>query len=534
MGSRLTISNLAYNMHCSTMMNSGKKTGRQLLLVALLLVAFSYISSAQRITYSLAEREDSRRTDFEIIGKIGANVLVFKNNRNENAISVYNNDMKLLERVKLEYVDDRWINVDFIPYSDHVWMIYQFQRRSIVYCMGVKLDANAKRMSEPIELDTTRIGWAASNKLYSTIYSDDKQKIMVFKINNKNPKSFLFTTMLFNNSFELQNKHHMNMAMEERNDYFTDFLLDNDGDMVFGKFVRKNGSDYISKLQLITKKAGEERFTVRDLNKKEDRVLDEVKVKVDNTNRRYLFSALYYKQKRGNVEGLYSVIWDKAADSVMKESMLAFNEDLRKQAKGPDANLRIAFNDYFISDIIIKRDGGYILTAESMYTTSRGGTFNRWDYLYWNNPWSSPLDYSYWSPYYSPWRSPWNRYGGSSATRYHAENIMVLSFDKDETLQWSNVISKTQFDDETDALVSHSLMITGGELHFLFNVYERRTLLLNDHSIAADGKVTRHPTLKNLDRGVEFMPRLGKQVSAGSMIVPCQYRNYLTFAKIEF
>jgi hypothetical protein len=257
--------------------------------------------------------------------------------------------------------------------------------------MGVKLDPNAKRLTDPIELDTTRIGWAASNKLYSTIYSDDKQKIMVFKINNRNPKNFLFTTLLFNADMQLQHRHHMSMTMEERNDYFTDFLVDNEGDLVFGKFVRKNGSDYISNLELITKKSGEEKFTVRDLNSKDDRVLDEVKVKIDNTNRRYLFSALYYKQKRGNVEGLYTVIWDKGADSVLRETMMAFNEDLRKQAKGPDANLRIAFNDYFISDIIIKRDGGYILTAESMYTTSRGGTFNRWDYLYWNNPWSSPL-----------------------------------------------------------------------------------------------------------------------------------------------
>ena len=534
MGSRLTISNLAYNKYCITMTKYCEKIGRQGLLVALLLVAFSSISTAQKITYSEAEREDSRRTDFEIIGKVGQNILVFKNNRNENAISVYNQDMKLLERVKVDALDDRWINVDFVPYSDHVWMVYQFQRRSIVYCMAVKLDANAKRLTEPVELDTTRIGWAASNKLYTTVFSDDKQKIMVFKINNKNPKNFLFTTLLYNNEMQLQTRHNMSMAMEERNDFFTDFLLDNDGDLVFGKFVRKNGSDFITNLELIIKKAGEEKFTTRDLDRKDERVLDEVKVKIDNTNKRYVFSALYYKQKRGNVEGLYTVIWDKTADSVLKEQMLVFNDDLRKQAKGPDANLRIAFNDYFISDIIVKRDGGYILTAESMYTTSRGGTFNRWDYLGWNNPWSSPLDYSYWSPYYSPWRSPWNRYGGSAATRYHAENIMVLSFDKDETLQWSNVISKTQFDDETDALVSHTLMNTGGELHFLFNLYERRTLLLNDHSIDAEGKITRHPTLKNLERGVEFMPRLGKQISSNSILVPCQYRNYLTFAKIEF
>src|SRR5690349_20112668 len=100
-------------MHCSTMMKLCKKTGQQMLLVALLLVTFSFISTAQRITYSEPEREDSRRTDFEIIGKVGPNILVFKNNRNENAISVYNTDLKLLYRVKVDYLDDRWINVDF-------------------------------------------------------------------------------------------------------------------------------------------------------------------------------------------------------------------------------------------------------------------------------------------------------------------------------------------------------------------------------------------------------------------------------------
>src|SRR6266700_2409336 len=212
---------------------------------------------------------------------------------------------------------------------------------------------------------------------------------------------------------------------------------------------------------------------------------------------------------------------------------MPFNDELRHQAKSQDANQRLAFNDYFIKNIIIRKDGGFLMVAESMYTTSRGSAFNRWDYMYGNNPWLSPMDY-YYSPYYNPWLSPWNRYGASQATRYSSENIMILSFDKRDSLEWSNVIPKSQYDDESDALISHQIMNTGGELHFLFNAYERRTMLLNDQSIDASGKVNRHPTLKNLDRGIDFMPRLGKQVSAYSMIMPCQYRNYLTFAKLDF
>lgn len=500
----------------------------------MLLGAFQQLV-AQRITYSEPEREDSRRTNFDIIGKVGGHILVFKNNRNSNDVCVYDTDMKLLERVKQTDMNDRWINVDFIAYPDFAWMIYQVQRKNIVYCMAAKINADGKRMTDPIELDTTRIGWAADNKIYTSIYSDDKQRIMVFKVNSKNPKNFLFTTLLFNVDLQLQAKHQMTLPMEERNDYFTDFLLDNEGDLVFGKFRRRNGSDYVLDVSLIMKKANEEFFRTKEVEM-QDHVLDEVKLKVDNTNRRYLFNAFYYKQKRGNIEGLYLAIWDKKSDSLITSIEMPFNDELRKMAKGPDANLRLAFNDYFISDVITKRDGGFLLVAESMYTSSRGSAFNRWNYMNYNSPWMSPLDYYYWSPYsyYGPWSSPFYRWGGGQNVRYHAENMMIISMDSSGHPDWTNVIPKSQFDDETDASISHFTMITGGELHFLFNLYERRTLLLNDQSIGPDGKVTRYPTLKNLNREIEFLPRYGKQISAYEALIPCFYRNYLTFAKVEF
>lgn len=505
------------------------------LILQVVAVLTIFTSFAQKITYSEPERDDNKRTNFDILGKVGSNFLVYKNNRNEHYMSVYANDMRLVDKVDLNPTNERWINVDFISYPDHAWMIYQYQQKSILYCMAMGIDSNGKFLTkQPLELDTTRIGWSASNRIYTTIYSDDKKQIMVFKINSRNQKNFVFTTLLFDETLHRKNKHQLMLPMEERNDYFTDFLLDNDGGLVFGKYVRKGGGDYITNLMLVTKAADSAQFTVNDL-KTGDRVLDDVKIKVDNTNKRYLFSALYYKQKRGNIEGLYSVTWDRGSSSVLKERVMPFTDDLRAQAKGQDANLRIAFNDYFIKNIIVRKDGGYLVTAESMYTSSRGGTaFNRWDYMNWNNPWASPYNSYYYSPYYyNTFGVPWNRWGGS-ATRYHAENIIVMSFNRQDSLEWSNVIPKSQFDDQTDGLISHQIMNTGGELHFLFNIYERRTLLLNDQSINADGKITRYPTFRNLDRNIEFMPRFGKQVSSRSIIMPCQFRNYLIFAKIDF
>jgi hypothetical protein len=140
----------------------------------------------------------------------------------------------------------------------------------------------------------------------------------------------------------------------------------------------------------------------------------------------------------------------------------------------------------------------------------------------------------YYSPYYSNfwWTNP--RYNSNQAVRYHADNITVISFDNKGQQEWNNVMGKSQFDDESDDLLSYQMMNTGGQLHFLFNLQERRNNLLTDFSITPDGQITRNPTLKNLDKGYDFMPRYANQESARQMIIPCQYRNYICFAKIEY
>jgi hypothetical protein len=515
---------------------------KQALLLFLLIIGKIAFSQAPQVTYSEPDRNDSRRTEFEIIGKLNGNFLIYKKNQSDHSISVYDEDMKLKGLVKLDYIPDRWINIDFVSYPDFAYMIYQYQRRSTVYCMGVKLDAEGKKIGEPFEMDTTGIGFAANNKIYTTVNSDDKKKIMVFKINSKNTKNFYFTTLLYDNNLQLLHKDRMSLPMEERSEYFSDFMLSNEGELCFAKFIRPgNNSEYISKVFMVTKAPDSGFFAVRPVDIG-PRLLDELKLKVDNSNKRLLVNAFFYKERRGNIDGLYTLFWDKATNSKISDTVVLFDDNFRNLAKSADGTRKAAFDDYYIKNITIRRDGGFLLVGESLYSTSRGSTFNRWDYWRWGNPWMSPMDYYYSPYYYNPWYMPWGgRYGygypygyNNNNTRYNANNIMILSLDKNGRLEWNNVIEKSQYDDETDNMISFQTMNTGSEIHFLFNQYEKRMTLLTDQSIDPDGKITRNPTLKNLDKGYDFMPRFAKQVSASQMIVPCTYRNSLCFAKIEW
>ncbi len=489
---------------------------------------FAFDSIAQKIIYSEPDKDETRRMNFEVIGKVGGNFMIYKNIRGKNFISVYNNSMEQIVKSEHEYMpDDRLINVDFFPYSDHAYMIYQYQRKNVVYCNAAKLDGMGKKTGDIMELDTTHIGFTTNNKIYSAINSDDKSKIMLFKINSRNRSRFLVTTLLFNESLTLQKRSRLVMQMNERDDYLDEFSLDNDGDLVFTKLTR-NSNDNVTKTFLIWKPALSDSFSFTDLGL-EKIYLDDLQVKVDNANKRYFLSSFYYKERRGNIEGLYFYVWDKTTQRTAMENTMELKEELRKEAKG-ESNTKMAFNDYFIRNIIVKKDGGFVIGSEAYYTTSRYNSWNRFNYLY-GTP--TMLDYYSYSPLYNSWY--WrNRFNSNQAVRHHADNVAILSFDNTGKLEWSNVIHKEQFDDESDDHISYQLINTGGQLHFVFNQEEKRAQLLNDYTVNPDGQINRNPTLKNLDKGYEFMPKYGKQVSNSQVIIPCYYRNYICFAKLDY
>ena len=121
--------------------------------------------------------------------------------------------------------------------------------------------AGVKEWANRLILDTTQIGSAHPIKSITTIFSEDKQQIMVFKINSKNPRNFFFTTFLFDKQLELIDRHRIGIPMDEKNEMFTNFLLDNDGQLVFAKFQKNNSSgDYISKVAMVTKAPTDRHF----------------------------------------------------------------------------------------------------------------------------------------------------------------------------------------------------------------------------------------------------------------------------------
>lgn len=508
---------------------------KNILLLIIYIINFSYISYTQRIIYGEVNKDNNRQTNFEIIGRYGSNVLIFKNFRDNNVISVFDNNMKEINKVNIDYFPPRVLNVDFISYPDYAWMIYQYQEKDLVYCTAAKIDGNGNKIGNPISLDTTEINYN-SNKLYSIIYSEDKQRIMIFKINNKEQSKYLFKTLLFDKDLNNLKTSSLILPLSNKNDILTDFTLDNQGTLVFGRGDRTGSNQNIIRFSLAQKSAMSDSFVMHQI-KLDNISLDEVKIKADNTNNRYVLVSFYYKTRKNVIEGIFYSEWDKSSDKENINTIIPLGDDIRKDAKGEN-NMKNAFNEYYLQQITLKKDGGFVVTSENLYMSNGRNTssYNRWDYFSLpylvNREYYSYYGLNYWNSA-GAWANSGMRWN-NTLTRYNADNILILSFDKTGKLQWSNVIHKSQFDDESEGAISYQVANTGDAIRFIYNDFEKRVPLLVVQNIAADGQITNSPTLKNLDKGFMFFPRYAKQVGQKQVIIPCLYRKNLAFAKIDF
>ncbi len=491
------------------------------------------LSFAQRITFSEVQKEDNRDINFDIIGKMNNNILIFKNAKWKYAVSVYNaGDMSLKEKVDLDFIPDKAFNVDFIAFPDNFYFIYQYQRKGIVYCMGAKMDFNGHLIGQPLQLDTTHVGVFGDNKIYSTINSDDKKQIMIFKI-QKRETQFNFVTLLFNSNLKMVDKSRLVTDYDDRNDVYSDFLLDNDGNFIFSKAVKSGPRSNLSSLYLVTKAPQQDSFSTKKINLNE-LFIDEIKIKIDNVNKRYLLNSFYYTERRGNIDGIFTAIWDVKGNSLYANVFTKLEDSIRDIAKAK-GNFKLALNNYFIRNIILKKDGSFMIAAEDHSSQSSGNNmgWNRWDYLY-GSPFLSPFDYYYFNPSFGGFYRPYSRFNSNQSTRYYYDNILLLDVSKTGDVRWNKIINKEQYADDNDNYLSFSTFITESEIHFLFNIIEKRDKLLTDNTISSNGSMKRNPTLRSIERGYEFMPKLSRQVGARQIIVPCTFRNQICFAKIDF
>lgn len=524
---------------------------------SIILILSTQFVFAQDIIYADVIKNDVQRMNFEILGKVANNYLVYKELKGQNRISVYDEGMRLIQEVPIKNLPPRnqVLDMAFFTGSRNAHMTYQYQSGNIVYLMAATIEANGQILNEPIALDTTMIDYKTESKIYNSVKSDDGSKIILFKINRKNRQLYQFYAKLYNSEMNLLNEDEFTIPMDDESYKLADYSLTNSGKLVFVKYSRlKSGN--IAAAEIIERDAQSSTYNVHGLGSAiglNNLFLDDIKLKIDEQQQRYLLASLYSNSKKGNIDGMYVAAFGKKDGNRLFEKTTIFDDDFRQRAKN-GTGLKTVFNDFFINNVVLQDDGSFTIATEAFYT-SGNNSWDRWGY------WGSPYFYGgwgfgwggwgspgwgwggYWSPYrfYSPfyyssywwggWGPGWG-YGYDRST-FHADNIAVISFDKNGNKQWDNVIVKRQSDTETDGSISYQVLHQNQNIHFLLN-NAGKIASLEDITISENGTMHENPPINAKEKRLDFMPRYGRQVGTYEMIIPYRLKNNISFAKVRY
>ena len=83
----------------------------------LLLTVFCGGLFAQKMTFSEVFKEDDRNTNFEIIGKVGANYHIFKQVRYKFNLQVLNDNMETQSNERLDFLPENTYHKNFLEFK---------------------------------------------------------------------------------------------------------------------------------------------------------------------------------------------------------------------------------------------------------------------------------------------------------------------------------------------------------------------------------------------------------------------------------
>ena len=236
--------------------------------------------------------------------------------------------------------------------------------------------------------------------------------------------------------------------------------------------------------------------------KSESKFLTDVGFTLDNVNKRVIAAGFYSDKTTYSIAGIFYNAFSEDSLIQLSSQSSAFPESYMQKFIGErkDGRSKELVN-YTIDRLIVRRDGGVAILAES---------FNRAERSYWDY-YTQTYVYHYY---------------------YHYGNIMILSINPSGDILWNNVISKDQNSvDDAGYSSSYISSIVSGKIIFLYNKY-----IDDDSSVlftAVDGiGAQKTDVLFNENEKVVIVPKSSKQIDEDTILLPAYKQNRFYLLKI--
>lgn len=530
------------------------------LLVIIFLLPDSATIQAQPLHSTGAyEKSDSKK--YEVIGKMGADFLVYEydSKAGKKSIHVHNRYMETIKEISLGEIPGDAYNLKFIVNDTALTIVYNYINGLDIVCGAAIFDARLKIKNKPVVLDSVA-GANATN--INILSSQDKSKLLVYKLQYADSSGTVLSTKIYDPALKLQHSTRSPLAINPDEEELSPFVISNDGEVCFIIQSVNNSK----KFEILYNSFKTQAYNSFLVNLKSKRLERELNVTVNDANNSVLVSTFYSGEKSNDIEGVFVMNFDNKTHDI-KTTFNTLDSNFVNRIKAYDQNFAV-----LIKDIIPDHTGGFVITAEMAskhtYTRGAGGSFGvgggSFNSSYTLNPQSAPDAGWVRLPPSQPGQADRLVYNNNLYMLYEREpssgtvlnglgrggyfpaeaaeqnilslgDILVCTFSGNMKLKNSAIIPKWQSAPLTIGQQLSFLSLEGKKnIDFLFNESIGKNNFISKERLAFSSAVSSKEIIKTGEKSYRLLPMYSKQVADNQAILALEYANKIYFQLYSF
>ncbi|MEY5046611.1 MAG: hypothetical protein RL713_1836, partial [Bacteroidota bacterium] len=210
-----------------------------------------YIVSAQELFYSPAESGVENLLKYEAIGRVGKNILIYREQRDQHVVSVFDNNMSLVRKVELSNLPKEVLGVEFINTGSNLVLIYQYIVKNKLFVAATNLNEEVKMISEPKLLDSTLVEDIVEFPLFQLITNSVKNLFVLTYLRQSGEGLTRMSTAMYQQDLQLVEKSDLLVSTPDGSDKLNQFQLDNEGNLVFLRNVLGDESNDLARSDIL-------------------------------------------------------------------------------------------------------------------------------------------------------------------------------------------------------------------------------------------------------------------------------------------
>lgn len=311
--------------------------------------------------------------------------------------------------------------------------------------------------------------------------------------------------IVFDSSLKHVSQHKLLIPYEDKRILQTEYALSENGDFVtLAQLNDKNPENEKKRLlqyHLFVNRAGQSEFTEYALSS-ENKPMTEAALAIDNLNRNAVVVGFYVDRTSSSGAGISYTTLSLTNDDSLHLNSYAIKGDTQIKLIGERNEERMGLFNYPIQRIVLRADGGAMIMAEAIHTSS----YTFYDYF---------------------------THSHVRRIEYHFDNIIVMSINGKGGVDWTHVMRKNQASvDDGGFLSSFISALSSDKMVVIYNNDISRNNEVTGYEVSATGELKSKKLISSNER-IYILPRAGKQVDDETLIVPAIVKKRMYLVKIK-